>query len=71
MVAGAMLLAGCTVGPTYHRPQLPVPRVFAEPQPGPGGTVDPATWWTGFNDPLLTNLVEPSLRDSPDMAVAA
>ena len=70
--ASALLLAGCAVGPDYHRPEVvAVPPAFAEPQPGPGGTVDPATWWTGFNDPLLTGLVERALRDSPDMAVAA
>lgn len=71
LTAAALLLAGCTVGPNYQRPTVAVPPTFAEPQPGPGGTVDPATWWTGFRDPLLTSLVERALRDNPDMAVAA
>lgn len=67
----ATLLAGCSVGPNYHRPDLPVPPQFAEPAVATGAGVDPATWWTLFNDPVLTTLVERALRDSPDMAIAA
>lgn len=69
---GAGLLAGCTPGPDYHAPDLPVPPAFAEPQTAvPGARVDPAQWWTAFGDATLTMLVERALKDSPDMAIAA
>ncbi len=72
VLAGAALLAGCTVGPNYQAPTLAVPPTFAEPQPSvTGATVDPARWWTAFGDATLTSLVERALKDSPDVALAA
>lgn len=70
---GATLLAGCTVGPDYRAPALPLPPAFAEPQPAaaPGATVNATRWWTAFGDATLTSLVERALRDSPDIAIAA
>lgn len=69
---GATLLGGCTVGPNYHAPTMPVPAAFAEPQTGvPGATIDPAHWWTAFGDSTLTTLVERALKDSPTIAIAA
>lgn len=68
---GATLLAGCTVGPTYHAPELAVPPAFSEPQTvAPGTTIDPARWWTAFGDATLTSLVERALKDSPTIAIA-
>ncbi|PTS89051.1 Fis family transcriptional regulator, partial [Sphingomonas sp. HMWF008] len=72
VLAGAAMLAGCTVGPDYRAPTLAVPPTFAEPQPSvTGATVDPARWWTAFGDATLTSLVERALKDSPDVAIAA
>ena len=68
----ATILSGCTVGPDYHAPTMPVPPTFAEPQgTAPGATIDPAHWWTAFNDSMLTSLVERALKDSPTIAIAA
>ena len=72
VLAGAALLAGCTVGPNYQAPALAVPPTFAEPQgSASGAAVDPARWWTAFGDATLTSLVERALKDSPDVAIAA
>lgn len=72
VLAGAALLAGCTVGPNYQAPTLAVPPTFAEPQPSvAGAAVDPARWWTAFGDATLTSLVERALKDSPNVAIAA
>jgi NodT family efflux transporter outer membrane factor (OMF) lipoprotein len=56
----ASMLAGCMVGPDYHRPAVPTPATWKEL---PGWTeAEPAAdgpkgdWWTGFNDPLLNEL---------------
>jgi NodT family efflux transporter outer membrane factor (OMF) lipoprotein len=71
VAAGVGLLAGCTVGPNYRPSDPAVPASFTEPQPGAGASVDPATWWRAFNDPLLDKLVARALADNPDMAIAA
>ena len=70
---GSTLLAGCTVGPDYHAPTLPVPPAFSERQlpPAPGAQVDPARWWSAFGDPQLDSLVDRALKGSPDIAIAA
>ncbi|MEG3165091.1 efflux transporter outer membrane subunit [Sphingomonas sp. PB2P19] len=65
------LLAGCTVGPNYVAPELPVPPAFVGPQGVPGATVDPARWWSAFGDPQLDGLVERALKGNPDIAIAA
>ncbi len=45
----AVLLAGCTVGPTYKRPDTPLPPSYAEPHAGAGlSDVDLASWWSGI-----------------------
>ena len=67
----AAALAGCTVGPNYRPPEAAVPAGFGEPQAPAGATVDPARWWTAFDDPMLTSLVERALKDNPDIAIAA
>ncbi|MXP29305.1 efflux transporter outer membrane subunit [Porphyrobacter algicida] len=64
------LLASCTtVGPDY---QAPVAGEMASPawnEPAPLGEVD-LVWWRQFGDPLLTQLVEQTIADSPDVRIA-
>jgi NodT family efflux transporter outer membrane factor (OMF) lipoprotein len=65
------LLAGCAVGPDYRPPSaaaLKVPAQFVAAHPA--GEVDLARWWTGFNDPVLTQLVERSLAANLDIESA-
>ncbi|MGH7071066.1 MAG: efflux transporter outer membrane subunit [Acetobacteraceae bacterium] len=58
--AGALLLAGCTVGPNYHRPAAIVPThykalagwVIAKPE----ATIERGAWWSIFDDPTLDAL---------------
>ncbi len=74
----AAALAGCTVGPNYSRPEVAVPPRFAEaPPPAPGTTgpisvaaPEPGTWWTRFNDPVLTALITRALAGNLDLATA-
>ncbi len=65
-------LAGCTVGPNYTKPDLPVPPRFAEaPGSAPGTSAEPpAKWWTRFNDPVLNSLVDRALAGNLDLATA-
>lgn len=72
LIAGtALALAGCTVGPNYSRPEIPVPASYAKPVAAATGEVDVARWWTAFGDPRLTALVERALADNPTIQIAA
>lgn len=69
----ALLLVTCAcMGP---RPQAPSAAKVVAPEQwlnSPGqGEVMTSTWWTTFNDPTLTRLVETALANSTDVAVAA
>jgi NodT family efflux transporter outer membrane factor (OMF) lipoprotein len=57
-----LLLAACTVGPNYVRPEAPVPEAFKE-LPGwkiaqPSDARVGQAWWRLFNDPQLSALEE-------------
>jgi multidrug efflux system outer membrane protein len=66
-IAGAALLAGCTVGPDYRPPQTPVAPGWVEA--GTPGEVD-LQWWERFSDPQLTALVARAVASSPDLREA-
>ncbi|MGH8158209.1 MAG: efflux transporter outer membrane subunit [Rhodanobacter sp.] len=66
--------AGCAVGPNYRRPDVPLPSHYLEQtaaQQHAATTADLATWWNGFNDPLLTHFVSLALEQNLDLAQAA
>ncbi|MDB5419766.1 MAG: transporter [Phenylobacterium sp.] len=55
----AASLAGCMVGPNYHRPSLPLTPAFKEPgwTPAQPAELSPrGDWWSIFNDPTLSAL---------------
>jgi multidrug efflux system outer membrane protein len=64
----AMLLAGCTVGPDYTRPEVDVPGEYGVAQ---ASVSTPERWWTLFNDPVLDYLVEESIAANRDLRAAA
>jgi len=65
------LLGGCaSVGPEYRGPQPELPPAWHGQQPVPAQAQDLATWWQGFGDPLLTQLVEQALAANLDLASA-
>jgi multidrug efflux system outer membrane protein len=67
---GAALLAGCTLGPDYQRPELKAPAVFQyEPQQA-AETAD-TTWWTQFQDPQLEQLIAEALKHNTNVQIAA
>ena len=65
----AVLLAGCTVGPNYRRPDAPVPPSFRAPQPPPAGTASLADlkWWEVFQDDKLQQLVRTAIAQNYDL----
>jgi len=68
--AAAALLAGCTVGPDYRRPEVTVPqnwRIDAAQAAGIANT----KWWEQFDDPALNRLIEQALAGNRDLLTAA
>jgi NodT family efflux transporter outer membrane factor (OMF) lipoprotein len=59
-LALALSLAGCAVGPNYHRPTAPVAPAFKEDKgwkPATPGQIEAnKSWWSIYNDPLLDSL---------------
>ena len=62
-----LLLAGCTVGPDYERPETALAENWLEP--AVPGRID-AVWWRSFGDPQLTALVERTITSSPELREA-
>ncbi len=69
VIAVSLLVAGCTLGPDYQRPETPMPDSF-------GQDADSATsianlnWWELFGDEQLSSLVRIALEQNKDMAIA-
>ena len=67
----AMLLAGCTVGPNYQRPDVSVPPQFAEGSEAGTTDAELAGWWNPFGDPQLSALVDRAVARNLDVESAA
>lgn len=70
----ASVTAGCAVGPGYHRPDAPLPSHYIGQTVAQGANTpdsELATWWQGFNDPLLTRFISLALEQNLDLAQAA
>ncbi|MHA3584216.1 efflux transporter outer membrane subunit [Yersinia enterocolitica] len=74
LVVSSVLLAGCAVGPDYHRPDAPLPERYqaqsAVQQRSATRPVSFAVWWDGFGDPLLSQYVTDALAQNLDLAQA-
>jgi multidrug efflux system outer membrane protein len=67
-----LLLAGCAIGPNYHRPAAGVPQQFSDASdPASTNSLADLPWWEIFNDPILTNLIQIALTNNYDIAIAA
>jgi NodT family efflux transporter outer membrane factor (OMF) lipoprotein len=76
----AALLSACAVGPDYVRPTLATPDQFARAgetaavaNAAAADTAAPEAdveFWRGFNDPMLTQLVEDALSANHDLRIA-
>jgi multidrug efflux system outer membrane protein len=73
----ALTLAGCAVGPDYHKPDQPqdqVPAAWAVEAPWragePGDTHAKGAWWERFGDPVLSQLEQQALANNQTLAAA-
>ena len=69
-----LLLNGCTLGPKYKRPAVPVPDTFrgSAPDALPNAqSLGDEKWWTVFQDPQLQALIREALAQNFDVRIAA
>ena len=73
MCGGLLLVAGvsgCTVGPHYRPPSVPVPDAWSEASTQAAREAVTAQWWTTFQDPLLESLVTRAVQANRDLRTA-
>jgi NodT family efflux transporter outer membrane factor (OMF) lipoprotein len=70
IVAAALALAACGSAP---KADLRLPAAYEAPQPAaaPAAIATLDRWWTNFDDPQLTGLIEQTLAANPDARSAA
>ena len=75
LLAIALSLAGCTVGPAYQRPSAPESAAFKELEgwvpAAPADALERGPWWQLFGDPVLDSLVAGIEVSNQNVAVAA
>ena len=66
-----VLVAGCTQGPDYVRPQVAPPASFrAQTSLNDAGSLADLPWWSVFNDPVLQGVIDEALANNLDIQVA-
>jgi NodT family efflux transporter outer membrane factor (OMF) lipoprotein len=73
-VLGCLFLAGCVVGPNYHRPSVPAPDAYKTEAPwrvaAPKDSIPKGAWWEVFHDPELNSYEQQLLAANPSLAAA-
>src|SRR5580658_9088627 len=69
------LIAGCAVGPNYHRPDVKTPAVYRDlgessPVQPQAASIADLPWWQVFQDPQLQQLVRVALKQNYDLELA-
>jgi outer membrane protein, multidrug efflux system len=71
----AAALAGCKMGPNYHKPDVPIPSSYHDYNPNPQQEVQAESyadlpWWQVFQDPVLQDLIRTALKQNYDLQTA-
>ena len=64
------VLAGCTLGPNYQRPDIRSPAAFQYEPKDAAQTAD-TLWWQQFQDPVLDQLITEALAHNTNIQIAA
>jgi multidrug efflux system outer membrane protein len=69
------VLSGCTVGPNYRKPVVPVPSVYhgvgeTANSEGQAASYADLPWWEVFQDPVLQDLIQKALARNYDLQLA-
>lgn len=63
----------CAVGPDFKQPEAPIAENWLEsdnPKLNIDQTADHSDWWTVFNDPVLTNLINKAYEQNLNLQIA-
>jgi outer membrane protein, multidrug efflux system len=74
LLAIAVFLSGCAVGPNYKRPTASVPTVYRDSmgaQTAAAPSLGNEHWWQVYQDPVLTQLIHTALQQNYDVRIAA
>jgi len=68
-------IAGCAVGPNYHKPDVQIPAVYHDLSANPQAEAQAASyadlpWWQVFTDPVLQDLIHTALKQNYDLQTA-
>ncbi|MEW5688057.1 MAG: TolC family protein [Pseudomonadota bacterium] len=66
-IATALMLSACA---TPRAADTSLPAAFEAPAGAPAGALALDTWWTAYDDPELTTLIEQALARNPDIRTA-
>ena len=70
-LVAAVIGTGCTVGPTYKRPQLPPVQEFRfQIGPAEANSIADLPWWKLFNDKSLQGLITQAMANNYDLQAA-
>jgi multidrug efflux system outer membrane protein len=66
----ALILTGCVVGPNYVSPATKVPEQWSATPGEPGSAQALKSFWTGFEDPVLTRLIQQAIESNYGLKIA-
>jgi multidrug efflux system outer membrane protein len=69
-LAMTLLLTGCVVGPTYQSPATKVPEHWSVNPGDPSSAEALKSFWTSFDDPILTHLIQQAIDSNYDLKIA-
>ncbi len=69
-LALALALAGCSLGPAYHRPATPAVKAWRTPIPAAARAWPAGDWWRAFGSPELDRLIREAEQANDDLAAA-
>lgn len=71
VLLAAIFLSGCQIWPDYQRPKVDVPAQYVQSDQQAGSQSMVANnWWTLYQDPVLTGLIESALENNKDIKLA-
>ena len=74
LLAVAVLVSGCAVGPNYKRPTVNVPTDYRDSmaaQTAAASSLGNENWWQVYQDPVLVQLIRTALQQNYDARIAA
>lgn len=69
-LAALLALVGCSMAPTYERPELPVPAAWPDDVKAPTAAAKPVDWNSFFPDERLRALIKLALEHNRDLRMA-